>query len=225
MLEIWQPPFRKFKLTRDFAQRLKLGTGDIYATLDEPYVTADLRSAKKHARILESREDGDRNDKKEKDIVAVMCRPSGNAIAVSTIYFRDPRRCWLASTETAGLKQPTPIYRFMIKNDDNGHSVESCNMLMQWEKRLPAEIPTALDEDHFILLVIDRQARRKSRIATMNRGGLEITIRKSSVIDHLRLCLGLSDPGEGTSQDLETALYTHVLTLGVWLACREGWLN
>ncbi|KAJ5977589.1 hypothetical protein N7501_000931 [Penicillium viridicatum] len=39
VLEIWQPLFRKTKLTRDFHGKVKLRTGDVYATIDESYIT------------------------------------------------------------------------------------------------------------------------------------------------------------------------------------------
>lgn len=103
---------------------------------------------------------------------------------------------------------------------------------MQWEKRdLPNTDGTAgAETERFVLLAIDRKARRKSRIATMNRGGFEINVRKSSILEHLRACLALTDPVDGgavgdSSVDLEVWLYTHVLTLGVWVASQEGWLN
>lgn len=106
---------------------------------------------------------------------------------------------------------------------------------MQWEKRaLPANtdgIAGSSETEHFVLLAIDRKARRKSRIATMNRGGFEITVRKSSILEHLRTCLELTNPISDTntagesSVDLEVWLYTHVLTLGVWVASQEGWLS
>lgn len=99
-------------------------------------------------------------------------------------------------------------------------------MLMQWEKRQDGDS----NAEHFVLVAIDRKARRKSRIATMTRDGVEITVRKSSVLEHLRLCLLLTDPVAGSGGDdfygnLERWLYTHVLTLGVWVASMEGWLS
>lgn len=105
-------------------------------------------------------------------------------------------------------------------------------MFMQWEKRILSadEGSSEGENEYFVLLAIDRQARRKSRIATMNRSGFEITVRKSSILEHLRACMALTSPVSGDTDvnsdaDLEVWLYTHVLTLGVWVASQEGWLN
>lgn len=99
-------------------------------------------------------------------------------------------------------------------------------MILQWEKRNS----TGKDApEQFILFLIDRQARRKSRIATMTRTGLEIYVRKSSIIETLQACLDLTKPSStpvGDSHEtLETWLFTQVLTLGVWVSQQEGWLN
>ena len=100
---------------------------------------------------------------------------------------------------------------------------------MQWEKRaLPANGNAASgspNDEQFILMAIDRKTRRKSRIATMNRGGFEIFVRKSSILDHLQTCMTLTEPVSGGFADLETWLYTVVLTLGVSVASQEGWLG
>lgn len=85
--------------------------------------------------------------------------------------------------------------------------------------------------DQFVLMLIDRQARRKSRIATMTPGGLEVFVRKSSILESLRVCFNLTSPsakaisGRDPHEVLESWLYTHVLTLGVWVASQEGWLG
>lgn len=104
---------------------------------------------------------------------------------------------------------------------------------MQWEKRgLVAKDGSAsqsLGSDQFVLVLIDRKARRKSRIATMTPGGLEIMVRKSSIMEALQVCLDLTSPVSTGNQDahenLEMWLYTQVLTLGVWVAQQEGWLG
>lgn len=229
VLEIWQPPLRKSKLTRGFPHRPKLGARDIYATLNEPYVTTTRQKQPKE--ISESSD----QSTQEKDIVAAMCNSSTDDPA-SAIHFRDARCIWQASSNpsTAGSEPGTrpSNYRFVIKNTENTTGSEECRMLMQWEKR-PLPNPNSEqdgDAEHFVLVAIDRKARRKSRIASMTRDGVEITVRKSSVLEHLRLCLLLTDPvagsgGEDFYGNLENWLYTHVLTLGVWVASMEGWLS
>ncbi|KAJ5748710.1 uncharacterized protein N7511_010406 [Penicillium nucicola] len=223
VLEIWQPPLRKSKLTRGFPHQPKLGARDIYATLNEPYVT----TTQKQRAVSEPSE----QCAQDKDIVAAMCSQSSNEETASAIHFRDARCIWQAcpastatqSSSTAGSEQASN-YRFTIVNAENTGGEEG-RMLMQWERRLDGE-----KGEQFVLVAIDRKARRKSRIASMTRDGVEINVRKSSVLEHLRLCLLLTDPVAGSAGDdfygnLEIWLYTHVLTLGVWVASMEGWLS
>jgi hypothetical protein len=217
-------------LTRGFPQRPKLGTRDIYATLNEPYITKNERPQGQ----LPQDSNNDQTSQ-EKDIVAAMCQPPAGENTASAIHFRDARCIWQAIASSAGPDQSTPWYRFNIKNEANTTGADKCRMFMQWEKRALTTNTDGMagssETEHFVLLAIDRKARRKSRIATMNRGGFEINVRKSSILDHLRTYLESTDPvSEGSaagnsSVDLEVWLYTHVLTLGVWVASQEGWLN
>lgn len=105
---------------------------------------------------------------------------------------------------------------------------------MQWEKRPPVRrnpnntLP--LVADHFVLvMMIDPKARRKSRIATMTPAGLEIAIRKNSIMEQLQLCWDLTEPVDintgNNRENLEMWLYTQVLVFGAWVAYQEGWLN
>lgn len=95
-------------------------------------------------------------------------------------------------------------------------------MVMQWEKR---GLSGSSDDEQFVLMAIDRKIRRKSRIATMTRAGFDISVKKSSILDHLRTCLVLTEPVSEGSTDLETWVYNLVLTLGVTVASQEGWLG
>ncbi|CAI7587927.1 unnamed protein product [Penicillium glandicola] len=222
VLEIWQPIFRKPKLTREFHQRVKLRTGDIYATLDDSYIT-NLTGLPKDFSSAEQYSDG---ATLQKDIVAAMCQ---NDETTSTIHFRDARCSWQASAGI-GPAQSTPTYRFTI-NDENRDSSDPGRMILQWEKR-SKENATAgsLGAEQFVLLLIDRKARRKSRIATMTPDMLEIVVRKSSILEHLQVCFELTQPilsrGVQRPRDaLEIWLYMQTLTLGAWVAYQEGWLN
>lgn len=99
-------------------------------------------------------------------------------------------------------------------------------MIMQWEKRALSASGNAAsgsDTEQFVLMAIDRKMRRKSRIATMTRAGFEISVRKSSILDHLRTCFRLTEPISEELADLDTWLYNLVLTLGVTVAFQEGW--
>ncbi|KAJ5202179.1 hypothetical protein N7449_004258 [Penicillium cf. viridicatum] len=163
-----------------------------------------------------------------------MCQPSSNNNATSEIHFRDARCIWQASAISTGPEQNTQCYQFVIKKEENTTGSEQCQMIMQWEKRAlstnESGTPRSQDNKHFVLVVVDRKTHRKSRIATMNRAGFKVTVRERLILDHPRTCLAFPDPvsAGGGSQDscadLETWLYTHVLTFGIWVASQEGWL-
>ncbi|KAE8395872.1 hypothetical protein BDV23DRAFT_178438 [Aspergillus alliaceus] len=222
VLQVWQQPFCKSNLTRDFHQRVKLRSSDVYATLDESYITTSTGRRKDFS---DAEQDGD-GATPQKHIVAAMCQ---NNDTTSTIHFRDVRCSWQASAST-GPAQSTPSYRFTI-NDENRDSSDPGRMILQWEKRSKENVPAgSLDAERFVLLLIDRKARRKSRIATMTPAGIEIVIRKSSILEHLKVCFDLTEPVasmrvQDPHEALEMWLYTQTLTLGVWAAYQEGWLN
>ncbi|CAG8121879.1 unnamed protein product [Penicillium salamii] len=231
VLEIWQPPLRKSGLTKGFSQRPKLGMKDIYATVNEPYITRNERPQEQ-----ESQHPNPNHDTQEKDVIAAMYQlPARETTASSSaIHFRDAQCVWQAMASPAGSGQNPACYKFAVKNEENTMGAGQSKMFMQWEKRAlstDTDGSSETENEHFVLLAIDRQARRKSRIATMSREGFEITVRKSSILEHLRTCMSLTSPvSNGTTDvdsdaDLEVWLYTHVLTLGVWVASQEGWLN
>ncbi|KAJ6095533.1 hypothetical protein N7486_006279 [Penicillium sp. IBT 16267x] len=226
VLEIWQPPFRKSKLTREFPQRPKLRSGDIYATSNEPYIMHTNLIRKDCTNSSEIDEDC---GTPHRDIVAALCQSSTGETPASSIYFRSARSSWQGGAGVAGSEK-TPCYRFTIKNDKDAaqDSGNPGRMILQWEKRTSTGKDYGPDSDHFVLFLIDRTARRKSRLATMTRGGLEILVRKSSIMEHLQICMDLTDPlptnsGASAHEALEAWLYTEVLTLGVWVAQQEGW--
>lgn len=212
VLEIWQPPFRKSKLTRDFPSRPKLRSGDIYASTNEPYIINHAPTRKDSTRSDES----DGCDARNKDVVAALCHSAGD----EHIYFRDSRFSWAASKGT--VRADKTCYRFGL-GDGNGNGSEAGGterMLLQCEKRDSEKGDVG---EEFILFLIDRTARRKSRIATMSAGGLEILVRKSSILESLEACMRLCEPVGPDSGSMEAWLYTQVLTVAVWVSQREGW--
>ncbi|KAJ5128945.1 hypothetical protein N7448_002655 [Penicillium atrosanguineum] len=222
VLEIWQPPFRKSKLTRDFHQRVKLRSGDIYATLDESYMTNSTRRQNTSNTISDPESE---NITTAKDIIAAMCHDD----TASNIHFRNARCSWQASAGTTGPNASPPCYRFTIK-DDETDPADPGRMILQWEKRSKENAPAgSVDAEQFLLLLIDRKAKRKSRIATMTKSEVDIIVRKSSILDGLQVCYDLMGPLDSTGRDsseaLECWLYTMTLTLGVWVGYQEGWLN
>ncbi|KAJ5784500.1 uncharacterized protein N7503_009712 [Penicillium pulvis] len=224
VLEIWQPPFRKSKLTRDFPQRPKLRSGDIYATSNEPYT---MHASSIRADSTNSSEIEEDCCTPHRDIIAALCQSSNGETPASSIYFRNARSSWQGSVGVAGPEK-TPCYRFTIKNDENKDSVDPGRMILQWEKRSSTGKDNGPGSDYFVLFLIDRTARRKSRLATMTMGGLEILVRKSSVMEHLQICMDLTDPlpttnGASAHEALGAWVYTQLLTLGVWVAQQERW--
>ncbi|KAJ5526166.1 hypothetical protein N7494_012816 [Penicillium frequentans] len=226
VLEIWQPPFRKSKLTRDFPQRPKLRSGDIYATSNEPYI---MHANSIRADSTNSSEIEEDCCTPHRDIIAALCQSATGETPASSIYFRSARSSWQGSVGVTGSEK-TPCYRFTIKNDEDGNrdSVDPGRMILQWEKRSSTGKDNGPDSDYLVLFLIDRTAKRKSRLATMTMGGLEILVRKSSVMEHLQICMDLTDPlptthGASAHEALEAWVYTELLTLGVWVAQQEGW--
>ncbi|KAJ5928713.1 hypothetical protein N7466_007669 [Penicillium verhagenii] len=230
VMEIWQPPFRKSKLTRGFPQRPKLRSGDIYATTNEPYFM-DTNALRAHSTNSASQDESDGSCTPHRDIVAALCQCASSSAETptSSIHYRDARSCWQGSAGVAGVEK-TPCYRFTIKNEQDGNQ-DAGNlgrMILQFEKRISTGKENGPESEQFVLFLIDRTAKRKSRLATMTRSGVEILVRKSSVMEHLQICMDLTDPVPNTSgasahEALETWLYTQVLTLGVCVAQQAGW--
>ncbi|KAJ5225515.1 hypothetical protein N7468_006740 [Penicillium chermesinum] len=221
VLEVWQPPLRKSKLTQDFHLRPKLKSGDLYATRDEPFIfSANLRKQSTKSDLTDSSD----THAVDKEIVAAICYPTAGEESTS-VHFRDSECCWQTGAAAKPL-EGNPCYRFTMRGEDNLDPSQPGRMILQWEKRDTAGKENA--EEQFILFLIDRQARRKSRIATMSRVKLEIYVRKGSIIETLQLCLDLTKPstrpGANAHERLETWLFTLVLTLGVWVSQQEGWL-
>ncbi|KAJ5675952.1 hypothetical protein N7462_008849 [Penicillium macrosclerotiorum] len=236
VLEIWQPLFRKPKLSHDFLQRPKLHRGDIYATSDESYRVrpGSPRKALAMSDSEASTSSTASQEDQQKDIVAVMCQLPGETAPAATLHFSNAQRSWQGRAGTAGADN-IPCYRFTI-HDKSGSDDDPGRMVLQWEKRNTAKEDLRSRSAHaeqFALFLIDRQKKRKSRIATMDPGGLEILIRKTDIIENLQVCLDLTSPvsssaagsGLDAHENLLTWLYTHVLTLGVWVAQQEGWFS
>ncbi|KAJ5640166.1 uncharacterized protein N7484_008028 [Penicillium longicatenatum] len=220
VLEIWQPPFCKSNLTREFHHAVKLRSGDVYVTLGESYITSSTQQ--KDVSNLEQPSD---NATAHGDIIAAICHDEEE----SHIHFRNARCSWRASTQMTGHDQSIISYRFTMSSRD-GDLPDQGRMVLQWEKRRKEHVPAgSVDADQFVFLLIDRQVKKKSRIATMTTDGFKVVVRKSSILDGLKACFDLMEPigpeDRHSSRNLETWLYTLTLTLGVLVRHKEGWLN
>ncbi|CAP94964.1 hypothetical protein EN45_064810 [Penicillium chrysogenum] len=230
VINIRQPSIRKSKLTREFRQRPKLRSGDSFATYDEPYAI-DPHNAYQQRGISGQLHEKHRTAHNE-DAIAVMCHSTSDNAQTPMISFRNDQCTWRISTRLAGHTKREMRYRFTINYERSDEGL-SQSMSMQWEKRLPdggasASAEGECESGYFALCFIDHEARRKCRIATMTRSGLNIRVRKSSVIEHLQRCMNLAlSPVSGCEypESLEAWLYTHVLIMGAWVADREGWVK
>jgi hypothetical protein len=217
-------------LTREFRQRPKLRSGDSFATYDEPYAI-DPHNAYQQRGISGQLHEKHRTAHNE-DAIAVMCHSTSDNAQTPMISFRNDQCTWRISTRLAGHTKREMRYRFTINYERSDEGL-SQSMSMQWEKRLPdggasASAEGECESGYFALCFIDHEARRKCRIATMTRSGLNIRVRKSSVIEHLQRCMNLAlSPVSGCEypESLEAWLYTHVLIMGAWVADREGWVK
>ncbi|KAJ6015226.1 hypothetical protein N7540_009817 [Penicillium herquei] len=218
VLEIRQPLLFKSKFTRGFRQDIKLRSGDLFAHLTECYITS--APVDRDVSNVENQSMNDNN------ITAAMCF---NEMA-SNIFFRDARCSWQGSVmKTAEPQKSRTCYRFTI-NDEEKDAARPIRIVMHWEKKNEvAESSDILKEEMFTLFFIDRGARRKNKIATMTKNGLEINVRKVFVLESLQACFDLMDYTDCEKGDpshaFETRLYTLTLTLGMWVGFQESWFN
>lgn len=224
---MWQPPFHKSDLTRDFYQRVKLRSRDVYLTLNEPFLTSS--TGRRISFPCAKRNDDNTNP--DTNTVAAICPIDGTA---ACIHFRDARCSWQVRTGSMETTMSTPCYRFSI-NDKKRDGLNRDRMVLQWEKRSKTNTGLGLLEaGKFYLFLIDRKARRKSRIATMTPAELEIVVCKSSILESLQACFDLTEPTieplfsakmTDSREALQTWLYTQTLTLGAWVAYQEKWFS
>lgn len=219
VLEIREPLLFKSKCTRGFRQDVKLKSGDLFAHLTESYI----KSAPV-GRDVSNMEHQSMNDKPAtaNKIVGAMCHNE----AAANIFFQDARFGWQGSAIKSESKT---CYRFTINNEERDSPRQSW-IILQWEKKdQEAESAALPNDESFTLFLIDRRARRKSRIATMTSKEFKIHVRKSFVLDSLHECFDLMEYTNSETGDpshvFETRLYTVTLTLGMWVGFEEAWFN
>lgn len=70
------------------------------------------------------------------------------------------------------------------------------------------------------------RTRRAARVASLTKKGFEVGCWERLPLEGLQECVGSStdesDPSDG---QFRTAVYTMVLTTGVWVAAQEDWLG
>ncbi|KAL3490243.1 hypothetical protein BJX62DRAFT_238382 [Aspergillus germanicus] len=156
----------------------------------------------------------------EEDVVAVIHtspkpKTKGDEPAEAELYFPLSGAIWNATSPSPGQ------YRF--KQDLEGNGLVGNNdagVVFSWENRPPSASSTATEKsdegDRFVLSVSGTSSRRPWLAQLMRRGlhvgGMDAWQRE------LR-ALAIDDGADGAG------LYTLIVTMGVWVARREGWVN
>jgi hypothetical protein len=124
-------------------------------------------------------------------------------------------------------------YRFQGRDGEgNGEYV------LEWKRRGKKERSTSFSssstdpapgtrgDSRFVLGIVDMRTRRGARVASLTKKGFEVGCWERLPLEGLRECVGSSaDESELLEGQFRTAVYTMVLTTGVWVAAQEGWLN
>ncbi|KAH2656231.1 hypothetical protein KXV32_002405 [Aspergillus fumigatus] len=149
----------------------------------------------------------------------------GPAQAEAEVHFPLTRRAWSASVTAEGW------YRFQGRG-------EAGEYVLEWKRRGEKErsrsfsssstdrAPRAAADSRFVLGIVDMRTRRAARVASLTKKGFEVGRWERLPLEGLQECVGSStdesDPSDG---QFRTAVYTMVLTTGVWVAAQEGWLG
>ncbi|GIC90992.1 uncharacterized protein Aud_007430 [Aspergillus udagawae] len=235
VLEAWQPS--RFA-ARPCANLPKLHAGDIYITQSEAYTSL---SGDNHNHNLAS---GSDSEASHEAVVGVIYQAHAQkaksekegpapAQAQAEVHFPLGAGRWTASATTGGG------YRFQAR-DGNGEYV------LEWRRRetgkrgrkrstsfssSTTDPAPGGDSVRFVLGLVDVKTQRGARVASLTKKGFEVGCWERLPLEGLRECVGL---GLGSSTDeseelwegqFRTAVYTMVLTMGVWVASQEGWLS
>ncbi|KAL3441288.1 hypothetical protein BJX65DRAFT_313959 [Aspergillus insuetus] len=157
----------------------------------------------------------------EEDVVAVIHtspkpKTKGDEPAEAELYFPLSGAIWNATSPSPGQ------YRF--KQDLEGNGLVGNNdagVVFSWENRPPSASSTATEKsdegDRFVLSVSGTTSSRRPWLAQLTRRGLHVG-GMDAWQRELR-ALAIDDGADGAG------LYTLIVTMGVWVARREGWVN
>ncbi|KAJ0421280.1 hypothetical protein BJY00DRAFT_312194 [Aspergillus carlsbadensis] len=157
----------------------------------------------------------------EEDVVAVIHtspkpKTKGNEPAEAELYFPLSGAIWNATSPSPGQ------YRF--KQDLEGNGLVGNNdagVVFSWENRPPSPSSTATEKsdegERFVLSVSGTTSSRRPWLAQLTRRGLHVG-GMDAWQRELR-ALAIDDGADGAG------LYTLIVTMGVWVARREGWVN
>ncbi|KAE8351139.1 hypothetical protein BDV28DRAFT_25125 [Aspergillus coremiiformis] len=195
ILEIYQPSC--FGKTLAGGPR-KLGSRDMYLVQSEGFTThlADRNGTGGYGAVVGAIYVPLREEEEEKK----KKKNRKKTLVPGGVWFPFGDGWWeVTSTSNGGTGRR---YRFVFKSEGS-RGVE-----LQWEKR------SEVKGDRFVLRIAD------SKLATLTRKGLKVGGWDCAQRDYLSTSLR----GDRIV-DEDTALYTCVLTMGVYVAAQENWLN
>ncbi|KAI9367136.1 hypothetical protein BJX61DRAFT_538306 [Aspergillus egyptiacus] len=208
------------------------------STADEEYEDGRDRKArtKRYAKAKEGRE-GEEEDSKSKPKPRLKAKndggdaPNPNPIdgpaPDAELYFPSSRITLEASSPAPGR------YRFQMQPVEGESSGEGRGLLLEWERRPPSRSSPAVETDEgdrFILSVSERATspllspslhRRAIPVAQLTRRGVHVGSPGGEAWQRGLSALVGDVDGHGQG----AGLYTAVLTMGVWIARAEGWLE
>ncbi|KAL6231899.1 hypothetical protein BDW75DRAFT_31218 [Aspergillus navahoensis] len=175
------------------------------------------------AKFRARRKSGNDADGEEDDVVAMIHTSPKSAAADAELFFPLTNQTWETTSSRTGH------YRFQMQSDEGSNSV-----IFEWEKRPPSRSsPSGAaendDGDRFVLGVsvsepTSLQTKRPWLAQLTKRGvqvgGLDVW-RDEPGLRALIDGVGVRAGGQGAG----AGLYTLILTMGVWVARGEGWVN
>jgi hypothetical protein len=152
---------------------------------------------------------------------------SGNAAFVGAIhmpFIKDEKkvgRVWIPFGEMEKGWEVSPTgrgYRFHLKKGNGSDS----EWVLEWSKARPSSSGSSGNEDRFALSIADAGLRRPW-LATLTKRGLKVRGWDRAQREYLGSALRGGNVQGDAKED--AVLYTCVLTMGVYVAAQEGWLN
>ncbi|KAL3461169.1 hypothetical protein BJX64DRAFT_261442 [Aspergillus heterothallicus] len=181
---------------------------------------------KRRAKDTEKERDGvGEEEEEEEDVVAVIhtspktkSKGSTGENAEAELYFPLSGSIWDATSPAPGN------YRFKQDLEGNGLAGDAngVGLVFSWENRPPSASSTATESsdegERFVLSVSSSRSTSSRRpwLAQLTRRGLHVGAMDAWQRELRALMIDNPDDGAG--------LYTLIVTMGVWVARREGWV-
>lgn len=223
VLEVWLPSRFAGRLCAN-ANLPKLRAGDMYITQSEAYTSLSGDShSHSHNLAAESEATG---SQEAVAVVGVIYHAHAHAQkprakskedeAQAAVHFPLGGRTWTASATAGGG------YRFQTREGQH---------VLEWKRRgTSTDAAQGADSARFVLGIVDVRTRRGARVALLTKRGFEVGCWERLPREGLQECVVASSMEVGAGAELSeaqlrTAVYTMILTMGVWVASQEGWLG